>query len=105
MSRPISARMTQALSSSMPGMVVRRRTVVRKGSTRASTSRSMSLITSSMAFDLLQMQAQQEAVMPGDAAAQRFAKRLGRRLDAAMRQPGQPLGIALAGNQGFDHLP
>jgi hypothetical protein len=33
MSRPISARMTQALNSSMPGMVVRRRTVARKGST------------------------------------------------------------------------
>ena len=33
MSRPISARMTQALNSSTPGIVVRSWTVVRKGST------------------------------------------------------------------------
>ena len=77
---------------------------MRKGSTRASTSRSMSLINFVNGVDLLQMQAQQKAVMPGDAAAQRFAQRLGRRLDAAMRQLGQPLRIALAGDQGFDHL-
>jgi hypothetical protein len=32
MSRPISARMRQALNASMPGMVVRRWTVARKGS-------------------------------------------------------------------------
>jgi hypothetical protein len=46
--------------------------------------------------DVLQMKAQQEAVMPGDAAAQRFAKGLGRRLDAAMCQLGQLLQIAFA---------
>ncbi len=55
--------------------------------------------------DLLQMQAQQEAMMPGDATAQGFAEHRGRRLDAAMGQLGQPSGIAFAGNQGFDHLP
>jgi hypothetical protein len=43
--------------------------------------------------------------MPGDAAAQRFAELLGRCLDPAMRQLGQLLGIALTGDQGFDHLP
>src|ERR1700720_3736433 len=51
------------------------------------------------------MQPQQEPVMPGDAAAQRFAKRLGRRFDPAMGQLGQPLGIAFAGNQALDHCP
>ena len=55
--------------------------------------------------DLLQMQAQQETVMPGDAAAQRFAQRLRRGLDPAMRQLRQPLGIALAGDQRLDHRP
>jgi len=55
--------------------------------------------------DLLQMQAQQKAVMPGDAAAQRFAELLGRGFDPAMRQLGQLLGIALTGDQGFDHPP
>jgi hypothetical protein len=35
MSRPISARMTQALNSLMPGMVVKSWTAARKGSTRA----------------------------------------------------------------------
>ena len=65
--------------------------------------------------DLLQMEAQQKAVMPGDAAAQRFAELLGRRLDPAMRQLGQLLGIAFTvglqptgltrGDQGFDHPP
>ena len=39
--------------------------------------------------DLLQVQSQQEAVTPGDAAAQRFTQRRGRRLDAAV---GQLLG-------------
>jgi len=53
--------------------------------------------------DLLQMQAQQKAVMPGEAAAQRFAQFLGRCFDPAMRQLGQFLGIALPGDQGFDH--
>jgi hypothetical protein len=63
--------------------------------------------------DLLQMQAQQKTVMPGDAAAQRFAQHLGRRLDPAVGQLGQLLGVALTvglrptgltrGDQGFDH--
>ena len=53
--------------------------------------------------DLLQMHAQQKAVMPGDAAAKRFAELLGRRFDPAMRQLGQLLAIALTGDQGFDH--
>ena len=53
--------------------------------------------------DLLQLQAQQEAVMPRDAAAQRLAELLGRRLDPTMRQLGQLLGIAFTGDQGFDH--
>jgi hypothetical protein len=52
--------------------------------------------------DLLQMQAQQEAVMPGDAAAQRFPQRFARRLDPTMGQFGQTIGIALASDQGFD---
>ena len=55
--------------------------------------------------DLLQVQAQQKAMMRGDAAAQSFPQCFGRRLDAAMCQPGQLLGIALAGDQGFHHLP
>src|SRR5215469_915868 len=38
--------------------------------------------------DLLQMQAQQKTMMPGDTAAQRLAELLGRRLDPAMRQLG-----------------
>ena len=41
--------------------------------------------------------------MPGHTAAQRLAELLGRRLDPAMRQLGQLLGIALTGDQGFDH--
>jgi hypothetical protein len=40
---------------------------------------------------LLQMQAQQEAVMPGDTAAPRFAQRLGWCLDPTVGQLGQPL--------------
>ena len=43
--------------------------------------------------------------MLGHPAAQRLAKLLRRRLDPAMRQPGQCVGIAFTGNQGFDHRP
>ncbi len=56
-------------------------------------------------IDLLQMQAQQEAVVAGDAAAQRFAKGLGWRLDPAVGQPGQGVGIAFSSNQRLDHRP
>jgi hypothetical protein len=54
-------------------------------------------------IDLLQVQLQQKAVVLGHPAAQRLAQLLRRRLDPAMRQPGQCVGIAFTGNQGFDH--
>src|ERR1700758_2489317 len=64
MSRPISARMTRALNSSMPGMVVRGRTVVGKGSSSA-FSLLIDLIDPRVdGVDLLQMQLQQEAPSP-----------------------------------------
>jgi hypothetical protein len=53
--------------------------------------------------DLLQMQSQQEAVMPGHATAQRLAKSFGCRLEARVGELGQAPGITLTGNQGLDH--
>jgi hypothetical protein len=53
--------------------------------------------------DLLQMQAQQEAVMPGDAAAQRCLQVGWAGFDPPVGQCRQSIGVGFAGDQGFDH--
>ena len=53
-------------------------------------------------FDMVQVQLQQEAVVIGHPAVQRFAQHRWRRLDTAMGEKGQSIGINLAGDQSFD---
>ena len=53
--------------------------------------------------DVLEVQLQQEAVVIGHPAAQRFAQRRGWGLDPAMSERGQGIGIALARDQSLDH--
>ena len=52
--------------------------------------------------DLLQMQTQQEAVMPGDAAAQRGLQFGWAGFDAPVGQRSQSIGVGFAGDQRFD---
>jgi len=54
-------------------------------------------------IDLLQMEAQQEAMMRGHTPAQRFAQFPGRSLEPAMGQSRQCSGVAFAGDQRLDH--
>jgi hypothetical protein len=86
-----------------PRIVVRMVIAVRKGSTLVSTSRIDLGNRRVDGVDLLEVQLQQEAVVVGHPAAHGLAKCLRRRLDPAMRQPGQCVEIAFTGNQGFDN--
>ena len=56
-------------------------------------------------IDLLEMQAQQKAMMPRHPATQRFAQHLGRCLDPPVGERRQSIGIGLAADQGLDHRP
>ena len=75
---------------------------VRKGSTLASTSSSMRCDGRVQGVDLIQMQLEQEAMMPGHPAAQRRLQFVGRGVDAPVGQRCQGLGHGLAGDQGLD---
>jgi len=55
--------------------------------------------------DLVEMELEQEAVMSGQAAPQRLAKLLWRRLDPPVRQGGQDGRLGLAGDHRLDHRP
>jgi hypothetical protein len=53
--------------------------------------------------DLLEMQLQQKAVVPGDVAAQRCLQLVRRSFDPPVGQSGQSSGLGFAGDQRFDH--
>lgn len=104
MSVPIPAMTTRAVVSLMPGIVVRRLTAARKGSS-ASPLRASIAATALDGVDLGQVQSDHEPMMVGDTSVKRVPQVGARRFQPSWREIDESIGIRLAGDQCIEDRP